>query len=144
MNRETGLILVSHGNFAEEALLSLEMIVGEQNNTKAISFHPGENLEDLVLKIEGAYQEIDKTNGVIVICDLYGGSPCNAATTLLLKNPNQSLAVFSGLNLGVLVEVSTFRQSNFEEVVGKINGAAEFSWKEIKIEDNTKQDEDDL
>lgn len=144
MENEVGIILASHGKFAIEALNSLEMIMGKQKNIIALSLFEGENLADFVEKMEKAYENLEKSKGVVIICDIYGGTPSNAAATMLLKKSDDNIAAFAGLNLSVMLEVTQSRKIGFEETLESIQLASENSWREIRSSKKREEEEMDL
>jgi mannose/fructose/sorbose-specific phosphotransferase system IIA component len=144
MQKDIGIILASHGNFATCALKSLEMIVGKQENIATLALNPGEDLTDFIDKLEDVYTHLDKENGVIIICDIFGGTPSNAATSLLITHPNDQIAAYSGLNLPILLELSSNRKQGFEKVKSMIEETANYTWVELKRKETKTEVEGDL
>ncbi|EUJ52379.1 PTS sugar transporter subunit IIA [Listeria rocourtiae] len=116
MKEEIALILASHGDFAKEALNSLEMIVGQQENVSTLSLYPGEDLPDFTKRMDDAYKNLDHIKGAIILCDIYGGTPSNAAMGMLIKYQDAKVAAYSGLNLPVLLELSASRKLDYIEI----------------------------
>lgn len=102
-----GIILASHGEFAEGILQSATMIVGEQDNIAAVTLLPSEGPDDIRQKIEEAATSFE-TKEVLVLADLWGGTPFNQANTLFDQNQDQ-WAIVAGLNLPMLIEAITSR-----------------------------------
>ena len=98
-----GIIVGTHGRFAEELLKSCEMICGEQKNVRAVTLVPGEGPDDVVEKYEAAIKELDCADGVLFLNDLFGGSPYNAACRLVIGNENYGIV--TGVNLPMLIEM---------------------------------------
>lgn len=136
MKEEIALILASHGDFAKEALSSLEMIIGKQDNVATLSLHPGEDLPDFTKRMDGAYTKLDHVQGAIIMCDIYGGTPSNAAMGMLIKYKDAKIAAYSGLNLPVLLELSASRSSAYTEIKKLIEETAKLSWIELKHHNN--------
>ncbi|HFD0790414.1 TPA: PTS sugar transporter subunit IIA [Enterococcus faecium] len=132
MNKKMGVILASHGFFAKEALNSLEMIQGDFSNARVVSLFPGMSLADFVIKIEEKIEELDTTNGLLIICDIFGGTPSNAAVMILMKYQRKDYYAFAGFNLGILLELSNFREKAPEYVMEKMNELMSYSWKQIE------------
>ncbi|EME3440430.1 PTS mannose/fructose/sorbose family IIA subunit [Enterococcus faecium] len=132
MNKKMGVILASHGFFAKEALNSLEMIQGDFSNARVVSLFPGMSLADFVIKIEEKIEELDTTNGLLIICDIFGGTPSNAAAMILMKYQRKDYYAFAGFNLGILLELSNFREEAPEYVMEKMNELMSYSWKQIE------------
>ncbi|WP_033170959.1 PTS sugar transporter subunit IIA [Selenomonas sp. ND2010] len=98
-----GIIVGTHGIFAQELLKSCEMICGEQKNVRAVTLIPGEGPDDVVKKYEAAIAELDCDGGVLFLNDLFGGSPYNAACRLVIGNENYGIV--TGVNLPMLIEM---------------------------------------
>lgn len=94
------VILISHGRFSEEILKSAEMILGPQENVCSIIFLANDSLEVLKNKIEGKLKEFLEED-VLIITDLKGGTPCNAA---FLLQKTYKFTLLTGLNLPILLE----------------------------------------
>ncbi|EXJ23187.1 PTS system, mannose-specific IIB component [Alkalibacterium sp. AK22] len=104
-----GIILASHGEFAEGILQSGEMIVGEQENVKAVTLLPSEGPDDIRKKMEKAIASFD-TDEILFLVDLWGGTPFNQANTLF-EDKKDKWAIVAGLNLPMLIEAFTARFS---------------------------------
>jgi len=98
-----GIVVGTHGIFAQELLKSCEMICGEQKNVRAVTLIPGEGPDDVVKKYEAAIAELDCDGGVLFLNDLFGGSPYNAACRLVIGNENYGIV--TGVNLPMLIEM---------------------------------------
>ena len=98
-----GIIVGTHGIFAQELVKSCEMICGEQKNVRAVTLVPGEGPDDGVKKYEAAIAELDCEGGVLFLNDLFGGSPYNAACRLVIGNENYGIV--TGVNLPMLIEM---------------------------------------
>ncbi|SFT72822.1 PTS system, mannose-specific IIB component [Selenomonas sp. GACV-9] len=98
-----GIIVGTHGIFAQELVKSCEMICGEQKNVRAVTLIPGEGPDDVVKKYEAAIAELDCDGGVLFLNDLFGGSPYNAACRLVISNENYGIV--TGVNLPMLIEM---------------------------------------
>ena len=98
---DIAFILASHGYFAQEALKSAEMIVGEQskNKVRALSMTLGIDLNQFKEKIQKVVDEFGVERNILILTDLMGGTPNNASVYSLISNNN--VQVISGLNLPV-------------------------------------------
>ncbi|MGO2082534.1 mannose/fructose/sorbose PTS transporter subunit IIA [Vagococcus sp.] len=105
-----GIILASHGEFAEGIMQSGTMIFGEQENVQAITLMPSEGPEDVKRKIETAIQSFENQEEILFLVDLWGGTPFNQANTLFEEHKEQ-WAIVSGLNLPMLIEAYASRLS---------------------------------
>src|SRR5699024_3375413 len=105
-----GIILASHGEFAEGILHSSTMIFGEQDNMKAVSITPSEGPDELQEKLKDAVSTLDNQDEVLFLVDLWGGTPFNQ-TNLLWEENKEKWAVVSGVNLPMLIEALASRLS---------------------------------
>ncbi len=137
------LIIGTHGMFSNELVKSAEMIFGEQKNVGYVTFVPGEGTENLISKYNELINELDCTDGVLFMVDLFAGSPFNAASMIAMKNSN--MEIVAGVNLPMLLEV--FSNRNFSTLPELVN-IAEQSGKEsiIKLVKQASEslEEDDL
>ncbi len=105
-----GIVLASHGDFAEGILQSATMIFGEQENVSAVTLMPSEGPEDIKAKIKEAINSFENQDEVLFLVDLWGGTPFNQANALVKENP-EKWAIISGLNLPMLIEAFAARMS---------------------------------
>lgn len=104
-----GIILATHGEFAEGILQSGMMIFGEQENVKAITLHPSDSPESLKERMQEAIATFDNQDEVLFLVDLWGGTPFNQANNLCGEHSNW--AIVAGLNLPMLIEAYSSRFS---------------------------------
>ena len=116
-----GIILASHGQFAEGILQSGSMIFGEQENVKAVILKPSEGPDDLKAKLEEAVASFDNQDEVLFLVDLWGGTPFNQSNTLFEEHKDK-WAIVSGLNLPMLIEAyaSRFSMESAHEIAAHI------------------------
>ena len=116
-----GIILASHGQFAEGILQSGSMIFGEQENVKAVILKPSEGPDDLRAKLEEAVASFDNQDEVLFLVDLWGGTPFNQSNTLFEEHKDK-WAIVSGLNLPLLIEAyaSRFSMESAHEIAAHI------------------------
>jgi len=137
------LIISTHGNFSEELVKSSEMIFGSQANVGVVTFKPGEGTDNLVDKYNKLIDELDCTDGVLFMVDLFGGSPFNAASILALKNDN--MEIVTGVNLPMLLEVFGSKDfSSLSELLAIAQSAGKDSIRQLVKQINTDLEEDDL
>lgn len=115
---QTGLIVVSHGYFAKEALNSVEMIIGKQKNAEAISLMPGEALEELKGKIDDAIVKLGNCSSIFIMSDVWGGTPSNASMEFALTR--NDVRVISGLNIPMLIEFFNFRNLPADRLIKRV------------------------
>ena len=112
------IVITCHGNVSEELIKSTEMIVGKTEYIYPISFLPGEGREDLLRKYEEVLgAEKDK---VLFLCDIFGGSPFNAAFEYVYGNDAD---IITGVNLPMIIDILGIREdcSSPKEVYEKLN-----------------------
>ena len=102
-----GVIIGGHGRLPQELVRSCEMICGAQKNIRSVSFEVGEDAELLRRRYEDAIGELDCADGVLFLCDLFGGTPFHEASRMAILRDDY--AVLTGVNLPLLVDLSTAR-----------------------------------
>jgi PTS system mannose-specific IIA component len=101
-----GIVLVTHGRLAQEFIAAMEHMIGPQQQVRAISIGPEDNVERRQREIAAAAKSVDTGSGTVLITDMYGGTPCNLALTLLQKGKTEVLA---GANLPSLIKLVDVR-----------------------------------
>ena len=105
-NIPIGLIIISHGNLARELLATLEHVVGAQSHIKTISIGTDDDMEQRRSDILKAVGEVDQGAGVIVLTDMFGGTPSNLAISVMDK---AKVEIIAGVNLPMLVKLVEIR-----------------------------------
>ncbi|HEQ8497410.1 TPA: PTS mannose transporter subunit IIAB [Streptococcus pyogenes] len=104
-----GIIIASHGKFAEGIHQSGSMIFGEQEKVQVVTFMPNEGPDDLYGHFNNAIQQFDADDEILVLADLWSGSPFNQASRVAGENPDRKMAIITGLNLPMLIHAYTER-----------------------------------
>lgn len=104
-----GIIIASHGEFAAGIHQSGSMIFGEQEKVQVVTFMPNEGPDDLYAKFNDAVAAFDADDEVLVLADLWSGSPFNQASRVMGENPERKFAIITGLNLPMLIQAYTER-----------------------------------
>ncbi len=104
-----GIVLVGHCNFAEELFNVVKVIVGKVDNVYPVSFQSGESPEDSVKKVAAAIQKVDGGDGVLILTDMFGGTPSNMSLSFLEEG---KVEVLTGVNVPMLVRLITLRTEN--------------------------------
>jgi PTS system mannose-specific IIA component len=104
-----GLVLVSHAGIAHELLESAEMIMGKIEGVEAVSINPDDQADRIRDSIEGAIKKVDE-GGVIIMTDMFGGTPSNMSLSFLQEN---HIEVLTGVNLPMMIKFVADR-SKFE------------------------------
>ncbi|VGW25352.1 PTS sugar transporter subunit IIB [Streptococcus pyogenes] len=99
-----GIIIASHGKFAEGIHQSGSMIFGEQEKVQVVTFMPNEGPDDLYGHFNNAIQQFDADDEILVLADLWSGSPFNQASRVAGENPDRKMAIITGLNLPMLIQ----------------------------------------
>ena len=118
MERQLPIILASHGPFAQGALECAQMLIGQQQDIKVISVLVDSNIDNLRQQMSESYQSLNKGDGVIILVDIMGGTPCNLAGELLIQHGD--VLLFSGFNIPVLLEVLNNREGSLNDVKSAI------------------------
>jgi len=103
-----GLILVTHGALADQFVEAMEHVVGEQSSIATVCIGPNDDMERRRADIAGAIESVDVGEGVIVLTDLFGGTPSNLAISLLDAG---RVEVIAGINLPMLIRLAGARKS---------------------------------
>ncbi|MCC6337466.1 MAG: PTS sugar transporter subunit IIA [Myxococcales bacterium] len=101
-----GLVIASHGRLAEELVSTAAQIVGPLPKVATCSVVPGSSADDVKQQIRDAVKLVDDGDGVIVLADLIGGSPCTQSLTLCQQ---ARLEVITGVNLPMLIKANALR-----------------------------------
>lgn len=105
----TGILLATHGKFAEGILDSARMLMGEVEAIDTVSLEEGENIESFTDKMADKIESLNDGDGVLILVDILGGSPFNATAANLLKK--DCCECITGLNLPMLLGVLEERDS---------------------------------
>ena len=116
-----GIILASHGEFANGILQSGSMIFGEQENVKAVTLMPSEGPDDIKAKMQEAIATFDDQEEVLFLVDLWGGTPFNQANSLF-EDHKDKWAIVAGMNLPMVIEAyaSRFSMNTAHEIAAHI------------------------
>jgi PTS system mannose-specific IIA component len=103
-----GLVIVTHGQLATAFIEALEHVVGARDNIRGVCIYPNDNIDDHRENILKAVEEVDSGQGVILLTDLFGGTPSNLAISALGVKP---VEVIAGINLPMLVRLARLPES---------------------------------
>ncbi|MBT4888840.1 MAG: PTS sugar transporter subunit IIA [Rhodospirillales bacterium] len=101
-----GLVLVTHGRLAVELIGALEHVVGPQENVNAICIGPDDDMERRRTDILDSIEQVENGNGVILLTDMFGGTPSNLAISVMEK---ANVEVIAGVNLPMLIKLASVR-----------------------------------
>ena len=101
-----GMVIVTHGGLAREFRLALEHVVGPQQQLETISIGPEDDMERRRADILAAVSSVEKGDGVVVLTDMFGGTPSNLAISVM---DDAQIEVIAGINLPMLVKLASVR-----------------------------------
>ncbi|MGP1939452.1 MAG: PTS mannose transporter subunit IIAB [Arsenophonus sp. ET-DL9-MAG3] len=129
------IIISTHGVAAKQLLIVTEMLIGKQQNFIYVDFISNENTDILIEKYAQKLNELDVSQGVLFLVDMWGGSPFNAASRIIESKDKNKYDIVTGVNIPMLVATLLFRDDNptFNELV---NTAIETGRSEIKALNN--------
>jgi len=99
-------VLVTHGRLAQEIIAAMEHMVGPQPQLRAVCIGPEDDVERRQREIAAAAHSVDTGSGTVLVTDMYGGTPCNLALTLLQRG---KIEVLAGANLPSLIKLIDIR-----------------------------------
>ncbi len=102
-----GILVISHGNLSKGLLSSLSMFYAEEKQIEALSVNCDTNIDCFTKEMGEAIARLDKGEGVIVLADMFGGSPCNSTFGYIGKNVD----VIAGVNFPMLLSAVTYRHT---------------------------------
>jgi PTS system mannose-specific IIA component len=103
-----GIVLVTHGNLAREFLAAMEHVVGPQDQARAVSIGPDDDMERRRADILAAAAEVDSGEGAILLTDMFGGTPSNLAISIIDR---ANVEVLAGVNLPMLIKLASVRRT---------------------------------
>ena len=102
-----GMILVTHGQLAEEFVHAMEHVVGAQSDVATVCIGPQDDMELKRKEIAQAIKRVDSGQGAVILTDLFGGTPSNLAISLLKSGKTE---VIAGINLPMLIRLAGARK----------------------------------
>jgi PTS system mannose-specific IIA component len=116
-----GLVLVTHGRLADEFVAAMQHVVGPQQQIAAISIDADDDIEQRRRDIVAAVDAMDSGDGVIILTDMFGGTPSNLAISTLER---PGLEVIAGVNLPMLIKLAGVRvDGNLQHAVAEAQDA---------------------
>jgi PTS system mannose-specific IIA component len=123
-----GLVLVTHGGLAKEFVTAMEHVVGPQERIAPICIGAEDDMEARRVDIAKAISEVDDGSGVIILTDLFGGTPSNLAISLMKSD---KIEVIAGVNLPMLIRLEGARKTM--DVKAAVAAAREAGRKYISV-----------
>jgi mannose PTS system EIIA component len=101
-----GLVIVTHGGLAVEFRSALEHVVGRQTQLETVAIGPDDDMEARRMQILKSVRDVDSGQGVIILTDMFGGTPSNLAISVM---DEAKAEVIAGINLPILVKLASIR-----------------------------------
>ena len=123
-----GLVLVTHGNLANEFISAMQHVVGKQEQVAPVCIGPEDDMEMRRAEILKKVEDVNDGSGVVVLTDMFGGTPSNLAISIMDR---AKVEIIAGVNLPMLIKLASLRkEKNLKEAV---EGAQEAGKKYINI-----------
>ena len=123
-----GIVLVTHGQLASEFVAALEHVVGKQTGVAAVCIGPDDDMEQRRKEILSTVAKVDQGKGVVLLTDMFGGTPSNLAISVLDK---ANVEVIAGVNLPMLIKLASLRST--ETLENAVTRAQEAGRKYIAV-----------
>ncbi len=130
-----GMVLVTHGQLAREFVAALEHVVGPQQNIVTVCIGPEDDMEQHRNELLQGIKEVDKGRGVVLMTDMFGGTPSNLAISVM---SDARVEVIAGVNLPMLIKFSSVRES--ESLADAVASAQEAGRKYINVASSLLKD----
>jgi PTS system mannose-specific IIA component len=116
-----GMVLVTHGRLAEEMIAALEHVVGVQEQVAPVCIGPDDDMEERRAEILERVQAADSGEGVVILTDMFGGTPSNLAISVIER---AHVEVIAGVNLPMLIKLASVRtEQSLEDAVSSAQEA---------------------
>jgi mannose PTS system EIIA component len=123
-----GIVLITHGKLGTEMLAALEHVVGPQTQAMAINIGPTDDVEKRRADLVAAVATVDRGQGVVLLTDMFGGTPSNLAISILGQ---AKVEVIAGVNLPMLIKLASVRVD--KPLAVAVNEAQEAGRKYINV-----------
>ena len=123
-----GIVIVTHGRLAAEFIAALEHVVGPQRDIAAICIGPNDDMEQRRQDILQSVKAVDTGDGVVLLTDMFGGTPSNLAISVMDR---PKVEVIAGINLPMLIKLASLRST--ESLADAVRGAQEAGRKYINV-----------
>jgi PTS system mannose-specific IIA component len=123
-----GMVLVTHGRLADEFVAALQHVVGEQEQVRTVCIGPDDDMERRREEILSKVAECDSGDGVVVLTDMFGGTPSNLAISIMDR---ANVEVIAGVNLPLLIKLASVRRA--DSLADAVKAAREAGRKYINV-----------
>ena len=123
-----GLVLVTHGNLALEFISAMQHVVGKQEQVAGVCIGPEDDMEMRRAEILQKVKDVDSGSGVVVLTDMFGGTPSNLAISIM---SHANVEILAGMNLPMLIKIASLRKD--KSMKDTVEGAQEAGKKYINV-----------
>lgn len=123
-----GLVLVTHGNLANEFISAMQHVVGKQDQVAGVCIGPEDDMEMRRNEILQKVTDVDGGQGVVLLTDMFGGTPSNLALSIMDK---ANVEILAGINLPMLIKIASLRKD--DDMKKTVEGAQEAGKKYINV-----------
>lgn len=123
-----GLVLVTHGNLALEFISAMQHVVGKQEQIAAVCIGPEDDMELRRTEILKKVSDVNTGSGVVVLTDMFGGTPSNLAISIM---SHANVEILAGMNLPMLIKIASLRKD--KSMKDTVEGAQEAGKKYINV-----------
>lgn len=125
-----GIVIITHGGLATEFRAALEHVVGRQDGLETLSIGPEDDIETRRTELIEAVRRADKGRGVVILTDMFGGTPSNLAISVM---DDTGAEVLAGVNLPMLVRLASVRKDAAKTLPEAVDLAKEAGRKYISV-----------
>jgi PTS system mannose-specific IIA component len=108
-----GVLVITHGNLGSELIKAAEMIKGKLTGVIPISIDSEKGVEDIKKEINGAIKKVDTGDGILIMTDLFGGTPSNISLSFMKEG---KVEVVTGVNLPMLLKLEARKEKSLSEL----------------------------
>ncbi len=108
-----GVLVITHGDLGQELIKAAELIKGKYDGVLPVSVDSNKGVEDIKKEITTAIKKVDKGDGVLILTDLFGGTPSNIALSFLKEG---KVEVVTGVNLPMLLKLDIRKEKNLTDL----------------------------
>ncbi|MGF6226147.1 PTS system mannose-specific IIA component [Inquilinus ginsengisoli] len=123
-----GMVLVTHGRLADEFVAAMEHVVGAQPQVATVCIGPEDDMEQRRAEIMDKVSAVDGGRGVVLLTDMFGGTPSNLAISILDR---ANVEVIAGINLPMLIKLASVRKT--DTLTDAVTAAREAGQKYISV-----------
>lgn len=123
-----GLVLVTHGNLANEFVSAMQHVVGKQEAIETVCIGPEDDMEMRRTEIMTKVATVNDGNGVVVLTDMFGGTPSNLAISIMDR---AKVEIIAGVNLPMLIKIAALRKE--KDLKETVQGAQDAGKKYINV-----------